>query len=265
MGSLIPNPVTHPAYASPVTGEVTPDGLTFPAMLPPRKHEVTRVEAFSDAVFAFALTLLVVSLEVPHDYEQLMVLMNGFLPFACCFAMLVWIWHEHNMYFRRYGLQDGLTVFLNAVLLFVVLFYVYPLKFMFDSMFAQFIPALRVIVKPMSFQQLAHASAIYGLGFVVLFVLFALMYHQAYRKRALLGLAPLEVFDVKSFATHHLLSAAVGAVAFAAALALPVQLVFLSPTCFGLMGPVHWAYGNYRERRRTAFERTLMAEPALSA
>jgi uncharacterized membrane protein len=234
-------------------------------MLQVRKHEMTRLEAFSDAVFAFALTLLVVSLEVPRSYDQLMVLINGFLPFACCFAMLVWIWHEHNMYFRRYGLQDGLTVFLNAVLLFVVLFYVYPLKFMFDSMFAQFIPALRATVKPMSFPQLAHASAIYGLGFVVLFGLFALLYQQAYRKRGLLGLTPVEVFDVRSFATHHLLSAAVGGVAFVSALLLPVQFAFLSPTCFGLMGPIHWAYGSRRERRRKAFEQHLAASAALSA
>ena len=36
--------------------------------------------------------------------------MGGFLSFACCFALLLWLWHEHNMFFRRYGLQDGVTV-----------------------------------------------------------------------------------------------------------------------------------------------------------
>src|SRR5688572_10949466 len=226
-------------------------------MLPPRKHEVTRVEAFSDAVFAFALTLLVVSLEVPRDYRQLMVLMNGFLPFACCFAMLVWIWHEHNMYFRRYGLHDGYTVFLNAVLLFVVLFYVYPLKFMFDSMFAQFLPALRTSVVRMTFPQLATASAIYGLGFIVLFLLFALLYLHAYRRRDAIGLTALDVFDVKSFAGHHLVSVGVGVVAVVLALVLPVHVSFLSPMSFGLMGPAHWAYGTMRLRRRVAFERQI--------
>lgn len=45
--------------------------------------------------------------------------------------MLVWIWFEQHKFFRRYGLQDGTTVTLNVILLFVVLFYVYPLKFLF--------------------------------------------------------------------------------------------------------------------------------------
>ena len=89
-------------------------------MLPARKHDITRVEAFSDAVFAFALTLLVVSLDVPQSYDELIRLMAGFVPFACSFALLTWLWYEHNVFFRRYGLQDPYTVTLNAVLLFVV-------------------------------------------------------------------------------------------------------------------------------------------------
>src|SRR5947209_7830104 len=69
-----------------------------------RQHEMTRLETFSDAVFAFALTLLVVSLEVPSRYRDLMTLVRGFLPFACCFALFVWIWYEHSAFFSRFGL-----------------------------------------------------------------------------------------------------------------------------------------------------------------
>ena len=131
-------------------------------MLPERRHEVSRLEAFSDAAFAFALTLLVVSLDVPKSYAELMRTMRGFPSFACCFALLVWIWHEHNIFFRRYGLQDSWTVFVNSMLLFVTLFYVYPLKFMFDSMFAQLMPAAFPELQRMNLLELSRASAIYG-------------------------------------------------------------------------------------------------------
>jgi uncharacterized membrane protein len=225
-------------------------------MLPPRRHDVSRLEAFSDAAFAFALTLLVVSLNVPRSYDELMRLLQGSLSFACCFALLVWIWHEHNLFFRRYGLQDGLTVFLNGVLLFVVLFYVYPLKFMFDSMFAQMIPGAHPDLTRMTLPQLSRASSVYALGFVVLFVMFALLYGHAYRRREQLGLTPMEMFDAKSYAGHHLVSAGVGVISLLVAVFAPLRFAPLSPMCFALMGPAHWYFGNQVERRRPAFVET---------
>jgi hypothetical protein len=83
-----------------------------------RAGEITRLEAFCDVVFGFALTLLVVSLEVPHNYTEMMEAMRGFVPFAVCFVQLVWIWRAHYLFSRRYGLEDPYTSFLNFVLLF---------------------------------------------------------------------------------------------------------------------------------------------------
>jgi uncharacterized membrane protein len=100
-----------------------------------RGTEITRLEHFSDAVFAFAVTLLVVSLEVPKSVPELMVALRGFVAFGVCFAMLGMVWRFHCHFFRRYGLQDGWVTFLNFVLLFFVLFYVYPLKFLVSAMF----------------------------------------------------------------------------------------------------------------------------------
>jgi hypothetical protein len=80
-------------------------------LVPPEKHfhwrggEITRLEAFTDAVFAFAVTLLVVSLEVPKTYAELISAMKGFVAFAICFAVLAQIWHRHYLFSRRYGLQ----------------------------------------------------------------------------------------------------------------------------------------------------------------
>ena len=92
-----------------------------------RGREVTRLEGFSDAVFGFALTLLVVSLEVPEDLPALKQTLSGFLPFAATFAVVSWIWFEHYLFFLRYKVEDNLTVLFNLVLLFVVAMQTYSL------------------------------------------------------------------------------------------------------------------------------------------
>jgi uncharacterized membrane protein len=230
-------------------------------MLPWRTHHSTRLEAFSDAAFAFALTLLVVSLNVPRTYDELMDLLWGFGSFACCFTLLVWIWAEHAAFFRRYPLEDPLTIVINSLLLFMVLFYVYPLKFMFDSMFAMWVPKPTTIapVKPMELWQLGNASAVYGFGFLVLFIAFALLCYRAYLKRDDLGLGPFDVFDLRTQMGHHLVSAGVGALAMVYALTSPLRLVFVSPMLFALMGPAHFWWGRRRGAQRRALDEAAPA------
>jgi uncharacterized membrane protein len=165
-------------------------------LLPPEEYfhwrggEITRLEAFCDVVFGFAITLLVVSLEVPHSFDDLVRAMRGFLPFAACFAQFILIWHTHYRFSRRYGLEDGYTVFLNVVLLFLVLFYVYPLKFLFTRLLGGLVglESIDVMAQPNA----ARLMQIYGLGFAAVFGLFALMYVHAYALRHILQLNPFE-------------------------------------------------------------------------
>jgi hypothetical protein len=96
-----------------------------------RSSDTSRLEELSDAVIGFALTLFVVSLEVPQTFDELLQTMRGFPAFGLCFALLIVIWYEHYTFFRRYGLQDPFTIVWNTVLLFLIVFYVYPLKFLF--------------------------------------------------------------------------------------------------------------------------------------
>src|SRR5437867_12170512 len=79
-----------------------------------RSHEISRIEGLSDAVFGFAVTLLVVSLEVPRTFSELMPTMRGFGAFAISFTLLLLVWYNQYKFFRRYGLQDALTVCLNC-------------------------------------------------------------------------------------------------------------------------------------------------------
>lgn len=233
-------------------------------MLPARTHEITRVEAFSDAVFAFALTLLVVSLDVPESYQDLMKLMAGFVPFACSFSLLAWIWYEHNIFFRKYGLQDAYTVALNMVLLFVVLFYVYPLKFLFTAAFSFFIPILGINLR-VTPPQLAIIFAIYGAGFVVLFLMFGLLHLQAYRRRHELGLSRLDIFDVRASGGAHLVSASVGALATGVALFAPAPYPVFSGFTYCLMGPAHWIYGMRTGKLRKALEQQTPTDAGAAA
>lgn len=209
-----------------------------------RGREVSRVEAFSDVVFGFALTLIVVSLEVPRSFEQLMEVMRGFPAFAISFAILTWVWHVHHTFFRRYALTDEITIALNTALLFVVLFYTYPLKFMFLLVTGEI--GIGADGSPL--------MVIYGIGFAGIFALFLTMYAHAWRKRKELELNQVELYDTYtsmimygSYVVIGLLSALVGGLASGPA-------VKWAGLMYWLLGPVSGAIGWWRGSRRSRVE-----------
>src|SRR5262245_20359607 len=219
-----------------------------------RGHEVSRLEGFSDAVFGFALTLLVVSLEVPHSFPALKQTLSGFIPFAATFAIVGWIWFEHYSFFRRFGLHDNLTVFLNLVLLFVVLFYAYPLKFVITRLVAG-MTGIGLPPGDEGLQSLQPADArllmaTYSAGFVAVFGILALFYWNALRQREALALTPLEVFDARAGLRAHLLSVGVGALSIAASLLVPMRYFWLAGCVYFLLGPVQGTNGSRNGKAR---------------
>lgn len=217
-----------------------------------RGAETSRIEAFSDGVFAFALTLLVVSLEVPRSYADLVETMRGFPAFGACFAILIWIWVEHYHFFRTYRLADGVTIFLNSLLLFVVLFYIYPLKFMFTFLAGLFLgvgPAReRVAPMGMTIGDSATLLVIYGVGFVAVFLVFALLHWRAYTVADHLGLDWSERQRVRIGIRTHLLSVAVGVLSIVLVLLLPSHLAGLAGFIYASLGPVHAFHGWWSHR-----------------
>jgi uncharacterized membrane protein len=183
-----------------------------------RGVDITRLEAFCDVVFGFAITLLVVSLEVPHNYADLIAAMRGFLPFAICFAQLVMIWRAHYVFSRRYGLEDSYTVFLNVVLLFVVLFYVYPLKFVFTMLVGE---VMQTIHGDLSLHEASVLMRIYAVGFAAVFALLFLMYLHAYKLRRELELNPVEVLATRIAMQENVILSVVGIASLVAAFKNP--------------------------------------------
>jgi uncharacterized membrane protein len=222
--------------------------------------ETSRVEALSDGVFAFAITLLVVSLEVPRTFDQLLVMMRGFLAFAITFAMLFHVWFVQYNFFRRYGLNDNFTTWMTGLLLFVVLFYVYPLKFVWNLIVnvvlgfgrtvevgGQMVPAVRAA-------QMPSLLAVYGAGFAAVFLIFALLYWHAYRKRAGLELNALETHDTWSYVQANALMALVGLVSVTLALTNTGASSLLAGLSYWLIGPVQYLHGRRRYKARRKLE-----------
>lgn len=244
-------PVAAPAY--PVAGH-------RPGIVPERYFrwrggEMTRLEAFCDVIFGFAITLLVVSLEVPHTYRELIADMRGFLPFAACFAQIALIWRTHYKFSRRYGLEDPYTVFLNVVLLFLVLFYVYPLKFVFTLVFAPLTGA--IMPEQVEWHQGLVLMRIYALGFTAVFSLFVLMYAHAYKFRGKLGLNPVESYGTRLSLQENVILALIGVTSFVVA--------FKNPEWAGwtyiVIGPVLGVHGAiFGKRQRLLAQQLGVAE-----
>lgn len=152
-----------------------------------RGRSGSRIDNFSDIVFGFALTLIVISSAVPQTFTELRTVLFGFYPFAICFALFIFIWLAHFNFFRRYGLHDSATLWINFALLFTVLLYVYPLKFLFT--FAARNTASGVFSNPYQQRELV---IVYGAGFAAVQLCFAALYGNAWRKRHPLRLSPLE-------------------------------------------------------------------------
>lgn len=210
---------------------------------PFRNREVLRVEAFSDAVFGFAATLLVVSLEVPTSYNKLIEDLKGYPVFAIAFGALVLIWTAHNGFFRRYSLQDKYTVFINSILLFVVLFFVFPLKFLARLFLSHFFDLGENPDKAWTPDKLASIFILYGAGFVAVFICFALMYRHACKKRAELDLDEYAAGEARFFARHYFIFAWVGMISIVIAY-LQIGLRFGLPGfVYWFIGPAAWIHG----------------------
>jgi hypothetical protein len=205
-------------------------------------------------VFGFALTLVVVSAEVPKTFAELHQMLGGFLPFAVVFYFLMSIWLAHYKFFRRFGTHDFATIVLNAMLLFVVLFYVYPLKFLFTFLTYDILGRAQHTFE--NDGQVRELLVLYGLGFTAIYLLFAALYWHGLRQRKQLGLNDLEVMLTKSYIVECAGTASVGLLSCLAAVLVPLRDTGYSGSVYVLIAVFRWAHG-YRTRKRIARSEAL--------
>ena len=159
-----------------------------------RGEQVTRLETFVDAAFAFAMTLLVVSFDaMPDSFAELYDALRRFPAFLAGFAILALFWHAHHRFSRRYGLEDATIVFASLALVAATLFYVYPLRMVMSAAMMFFTGGWapsEFRVRDMTEFRLIFV--IYGVGFAVLATIIAWMNAHALRKAEQLRLDAAE-------------------------------------------------------------------------
>lgn len=160
-----------------------------------RGLEMTRLETFCDAAFAFAVTLLVISGDgIPRSYDELITALKGIPSFAASFAAVASLWREHRLWSRRFGLEDGWTTLISLGLVFVMLVYVYPLKMVFQAMFYWMsggrLPSGFTIE---SARDMPGLFVVYGLGFATVIGLIGLLHVRSLKMRERLVLDDVEV------------------------------------------------------------------------
>ena len=143
------------------------------------EKETTRVEAFSDGVFAIALTLLILGIQVPelkdetsNDtlYRSLIKMWPSYSAFILSFFAVLIMWINHHGFFKYLKKIDTGFLFANGFLLLMVTFINYP-----TAVLAKYItsPAFNI------------ASAFYCGSMVVISVAYNLLWHSAAYKRRL--------------------------------------------------------------------------------
>jgi hypothetical protein len=231
-----------------------------------RGTNVSRLEGFCDAVFAIVLALLFLRAAPPETFGDLKAAMKALVPFAATFAIIAYVWVEHWLFSRRYDLHDGWTTFLNLLLLFLLLFYAYPLKYLFTLLFVALVGPIGTLDHASMLRGFAGSAdmvrlyVFYGVGYGAIFLVLALCYWRAGRLQRELGLNPIEAFLTRSGTTQCLLQVGFAALSIVVAI-LGLGLRFGLPGwIYALIGPTMAVHGMWQGGRVQRLSR-LDADP----
>jgi len=171
----------------------------------------SRLEAFSDGVFAIAITLLVIEIRVPQDTARLLhdleALWPSYLAYVISFLLIGLVWANHHAMFEHIATTDRLLLFLNTLLLMNVAF----LPFVAATLAAAFRAG----------QGQRVAVVVYGATLVVGGIFFNAIWEHARRGHRLPD-STIDPAGAHAVSRRFLLGPALYAVGTAAGAALPV-------------------------------------------
>lgn len=220
---------------------------------------MTRLETFIDAAFAFAITILVIAgNQVPDDIETFLGAFKNVPAFVASVVVLGIFWRGHWLWSRRYGLEDGMSIFTSWILIVTILIYIYPLKAIFGSMW--FLLSDGQVGHKLGAQTASQARALFALfaiGFTAIAGEIVLLNLRAWHLRE-----PLRLNERERLTTWHeimgwSMPVCVGVISFLLALTLPIQQVAWSGWIYfsmAILGPLHSAYRNRRRKDLAAYQ-----------
>ena len=216
---------------------------------------MTRLETFIDAAFAFAISMLVIAAQqIPDNIEALLAAFKNVPTFICCIAVLSIFWRGHWLWSRRFGLEDGVSIFISWTMLVTILIYVYPLKLLFGAMF--YFLSRHVVGQEITADtdgQVRALFALYGLGFAAIALEILLLNLRAWRLREPLRLNEHEKSLTRGELIGWSVPATVGLTSLALALALPMKHIGWSGWMYlslSFLTPLQRTW--YARRRRAA-------------
>ena len=213
-----------------------------------RGNTVTRIENLSDIAFALALTMIISGSIVPSTFAELREFLFFFVPTAAAFAIMLQIWTAHYTFFRRFGVADKRIIVLNALLIFVILYLAYPLRFTFHSLYVWVIGLAtgdytRGTAMGMTFETGVWTISVFVVAQAAAFILLAMMYGHALRKRDWLALNPAE--EARTRTVRAGLWWAAGVSLLVVPLAMITPLGPMAAFLLFLQSPGYWLAGQH--------------------
>ncbi len=136
-----------------------------------------RIDNFTDAAFAFAVSLMVIGgAGAPETFDVLIRSLGDIPAFAFGFAVMGVFWLGHVRWRRLRGDGDFLGIILTLLLIFLTLIYVQPLRAMASATGLFFTGQGRTFGG-----SLTGLFAVYGTGFVAMSLTMAALYWESLR------------------------------------------------------------------------------------